>query len=68
MKYRVYRLIGSIEYKDVEVANKDEASKCFNHSKDGFLTIDSGYILNYWIDDDLKKEKKYEELKTLGEN
>ena len=65
MKFRLYRQLSLIQYKDVEAKNIEEAYKFNTAPEEGFITTDSGYITNVWIDTDLIKEKRMDELKLL---
>jgi hypothetical protein len=56
-KYRLYRMIGNIEYKDVEAESMEQARKR-KADADGFIAVDSGYILNYFVDNDLSNKKQ----------
>lgn len=62
MKYRIYRQLSKIQYKDVEAKNIKEAHKCCNDIGEGFTNVDSGYVTNVWIDTDLTKEKRLADL------
>jgi len=67
MKFRLYRQLSLIQYKDVEAKNKEEAYKFNTAPEEGFKTTDSGYITNVWIDTDLTREKGMEGMKKLEE-
>ena len=61
-KYRIYRLVGRFEYKDVEAKTMEEAEKHYVDYRETFETLRSGYILNWWITADTSKLKKYDEI------
>ena len=67
MKFRLYRQLSLIQYKDVEAKYIEEAYKFNTTPEEGFKTTDSGYITNVWVDTDLTKEKRMGELKKLEE-
>jgi hypothetical protein len=64
MKYRVYRVIGILEYKDVESENSSDAYKCRLDS-DGkeWHKTDGGLVLGACLDEDFNKEKTLQELR-----
>ena len=62
MKYRVYRLRGTLEYKDVEAETEGEAWDHITDNEKDFTVTSAGYVSESWIDTDLSKEK---ELGTL---
>ena len=68
MKFRLYRQLSLIQYKDIEAKNKEEAYKFNNAPREEFKTTDGGYITNVWIDTDLTKEKRLGELKIMEED
>jgi len=67
MKYRIYRVCGEVEYKDVEAENMSEAYKHHTDPDTGFKITDSGYILFACIDDDFSKEKTLTDLRKEKE-
>jgi len=56
MKYRVYRKITSIEYKDIEVENEIKTATYKTDSRSGWTITGSGYITDFLISTDLKRE------------
>lgn len=63
MKYRIYRVSGTVEYKDVEAGDMSSAYKHHTDPQQGFTITDSGYILFACCDSDFSKEKNLPELR-----
>jgi len=68
MKFRLYRQLSLIQYKDVEAKDIKGAYKFNTAPEEGFKTTDSGYITNVWIDTDLTKEKGLSGVRKLEED
>ncbi len=62
MKYRIYREISRIEYKDVEADSFEEATKHITDVREDFKITDDGIIKGYWVDKDFDKEKGRNDL------
>ncbi len=65
MKYRIYRVIGKVEYKDIIADTPEEAIKAKYCSKFDTVT-DDGYILWSVVDTKFDKEKRLGDLREEG--
>lgn len=65
MKYRLYKLSGKIEYKDIEADSLEEAEQTqeYRTPRDTFKVISDGLILDWTISADTENEnhKVFEE-------
>lgn len=63
MKFRIYRVMGHVEYKDVEATDPSSAYKHHTDPKEEFIITDSGCILFGCLDYAFDKEKTLQDLR-----